>query len=371
VSTRGDRSLRVLHLITTLDRGGAEMALLHLLRRLLDAGVAPTVAYLKGSGELRSEFEAAGVPVHALGDTALGEIGAYGRGRRLVRKTRPDVVHTHLFKADCLGAAICGPRPHDGGPKLVSTKHNEDVYLAGDGARPRALRAVARRVAARADALVAITPGVRRFFEEHLGETAHAMRVITYGLPPAHPGDAAGFRREIGVPSATPLVVCLARFVEQKDHATLLDAFARVPGDGRLVLLGRGPLEEQIRAQTARDPRVIVHGFTNEPRHALTAADVVVLSSRHEGLGLALLEAAAHGVPVVATRVGGIPDVVVDGANGLLVPPGDPEALAAALSRVLYDAPLREKMGIAARATSHVAMEAYVHGHTALYGEMA
>ncbi len=354
MSTPGDRSLRVLHLITTLDRGGAENALLGLVRsfrrkRVNGAKVASSVAYLKGPGELTPEFEAAGATVHDLGRTLLGQAGSYGRARRLVRYLDPEVVHTHLFKADCLGAALCGPREGRTRPRLVSTKHNEDAHLAGDGPKPRALRAVARRVAGRANAVVAISEGVQTFFVDTLGEEWERMQVIPYDPPAMAPGDGATFRSDAGVLPGTPLAVCLARFVPQKDHRTLLEAFARVPGDARLVLLGRGPLESEIREQAAGDPRVIVHGFVDDPRHALTAADVVVLSSRHEGLGLVLLEAAQLGVPTVATRVGGIPEAVFDGTAGLLVPPGDPAALASALERVLFDPDLRQRLSLGAR----------------------
>ena len=123
--TRSDPVSRsLLHLATTLDRGGAEKALLHLASAQVASGRwRVEVAYLKGEGELAAEFEAAGVRVHDLGFRGLGAVGAYGRARRLTRELAPDVVYTHLFKTDTLGAEMVGPhRP--GRAALISTKHN-------------------------------------------------------------------------------------------------------------------------------------------------------------------------------------------------------------------------------------------------------
>ena len=365
----GNGPPRVLHLITTLDRGGAEHALLHLVRALHEAGSARCdVSFWKGAGELAGEFAEAGAGVTDLGRGG-GPVGAAGHARRLVGEARPDVVHTHLFKADCLGAALCRGR---GRPALVSTKHNQDVYLSGAGTRRGVLRAVARRVALRADALVAITPGVQRFFAETLGAVADDMREIPYGLGPAPRGDAAAFRAAHRIGPDAVVVLCAARFAKQKDHGTLLQAFRGVRGDVVLVLAGRGPLESDVRAAAAGDERVRVVGFLRDTSDAFAAADAVVLSSVHEGLGLVLLEAARRGLPAVATRVGGVPDVVADGDTGLLVPPRDPPALAAAMQRVCDDRALRARIGEAARAraAAHHDPARCAEAHARLYRDV-
>ncbi len=355
---------RILHVITTLDRGGAETAVLHLAgEQAAEHDVA--IAYLKGSGELASHFEGRGVGVHDLAFHGLRGVGAYGRAKRLVRSWRPDVIHTHLFKADCLGAALAGAHRPDR-VRLVSTKHNEDVYLRSPG-----WRAVGRRVAARADALVAITTGVARFIAAELGAAPRHVVTIPYGVPaPVGGGDGPAFRTRHGIPLDAPLAVCLARFEPQKDHATLLDAFERLDDNAWLALLGRGSLEEQVRARAGA--RVAFCGFEPNPTDSFVAADVVVLASRHEGLGLVLLEAAQFGVPAVATRVGGISDVVTDGETGLLVPAGDAVALADALRRMLTDLSLRERLGRAAwqRVQQFHAVEDYVAATAALYDDL-
>jgi len=336
----------VLHLITTLDRGGAENALLHLCRAHAASGRWDArVAWLKGRGELAADFAAVGVPARKF-------------SRREFAKRRPDVVHTHLFKADVAGAALVGRRRR-GRCVLVSTKHNEDRYLTGTTLRAATWRTLARRAAKRADAVVAISRGVAAFFKETLGDAVGEMPVIPYGLPAprdVQPKEIAAFRARCGVADGASLVLCVGRLDAQKDPATAIRAMPRVTAtrDARLVFLGRGPMEDELRALAAATPgsNVVFAGFVDDPAPAFASADVVVLPSKWEGLGLALVEAAQHGRAVVATRVGGIPEVVEDGATGLLVAPGDAAAFGDAIARVLSDDALRRRMGDAARASA-------------------
>jgi glycosyltransferase involved in cell wall biosynthesis len=150
---------------------------------------------------------------------------------------------------------------------------------------------------------------------------------------------------------------CPARFVRQKDHSTLFAAFARLVRQTpdrrvRLVLLGRGRLEATLRREVAAAglfDRVVFGGFLPDLGPVYSMARAVVLPSIHEGLGLVLVEAALHGVPAVATRVGGIPEVVQDGVTGRLVAPSDPSALCAALADFVDDGNLAQRCGAAAR----------------------
>lgn len=334
----------VLHLITTLDRGGAENALFSLCRAQATGGRwAPRVAWLKGTGELAREFADAGVPAARF-------------SRREFANLRPAIVHTHLFKADVAGAALVGRRRR-GRAVLVSTKHNQDRYLSGATLAAATWRTLARRAAKRADAVVAISRGVAAFFRETLGDAVGDMPVIPYGLPAPRAvtaDEAAAFRARCGVPAGASLVLLVGRLDTQKDPVTAIRAMTGVVAthDARLVLLGRGPLETELRAVAAATlgANAVFAGFLADPGPAFEAADLVVLSSKWEGLGLVLVEAAQHGCAVVATNVGGIPEVVDDGTTGVLVPSGDPVAFCAAVSRLLADADLRARMGAAARA---------------------
>jgi glycosyltransferase involved in cell wall biosynthesis len=162
-------------------------------------------------------------------------------------------------------------------------------------------------------------------------------------------------RDELGISPEAPLAGTVGSLTPKKSHETLLRAARvarqRLP-DLRVAVVGQGPLAGALRrraAELAVEDAVTLVGYREDAARVASAFDLFVLSSRHEGLPVALLEAMAAGRPVVATRVGGVPEVVRDGSEGILVPPGDPEALAAAMVTVLADADLRARLGEAAR----------------------
>ena len=313
--------MRILHVITSLDRGGAEKALLALCRG--SQGHRLAVAYLKGKGELAAEFQAAGVAVHDLDVRGLRAARSLGRLASLVRAFAPDVVHSHLFKADVLAASVVGGA-RAARPALVSTKHNVDLYLTNP-----VWRGLGRAAARRADAVIAISDGVAQFLRETLGERLlrRPIAVVRYGIEPSSLPRRA--------PPGTGTMLCVARFAPQKDHDTLFDGAVLAARERpmRLVLVGRGALESALRerARTMAGVDISFAGFTDDPTPHYDAADVIVLPSRWEGLGLVLVEAALRGRPAIATDVGGIAEVVVDRTTGMLVPPGDPRALADAM----------------------------------------
>jgi glycosyltransferase involved in cell wall biosynthesis len=177
------------------------------------------------------------------------------------------------------------------------------------------------------------------------------VEVIVHGTDPSlvvdGPGARAAARATLGLPEGAQVVGSVGNFTAKKDQATLLRAFASVPESPEgthLVLVGLGPLEDDLRALAGElgiGARVLWPGSRDDVFALLPGFDAFVLSSRFEGLPIALLEAMASGVAPVATEVGGIPSVITDGQDGLLVPPGDPDALAAALGKVLGDDALR------------------------------
>jgi glycosyltransferase involved in cell wall biosynthesis len=205
------------------------------------------------------------------------------------------------------------------------------------------------------------------------GVPSDAVRVVHSGVPlpgspdPTDPlpteNDPAGWsaerrdlREELGVPPDGFLLGNVAQFVEHKGHRFLLDALERIlrfePG-AHLVLLGSGELEKDLRKQAERlglARAVTFAGFRPDVARYLSAMDVFTLSSVEEGLGTSILDAQAAGVPVVGTRAGGMPEAVREGESGLLVPTGDPEALANAILHLLRDPVLRTRMGRAGRA---------------------
>jgi glycosyltransferase involved in cell wall biosynthesis len=257
-----------------------------------------------------------------------------------VRAARPDLLHTHMVHADVYGSMAA----HALRVPFVSTRHNDDRYLLGP------FRYVDRAFMHGVRRIVAISDAVRAF-HERAGLPRDKLVTIHYGLdePPADPSEVAP-----DLPDDAPLVLEVGRLIEQKDHAMLLRAFARVHGAhpaARLAILGWGPLERRTRAladELGLAAAVQIPGRV-EPAAWLRRADVFAHTPRWEGFGIVLLEAMLSSLPVVATRVSAIPEIVVDGETGILVAPGEADAAAGAISALLADAGRRRELGDAGR----------------------
>jgi glycosyltransferase involved in cell wall biosynthesis len=263
---------------------------------------------------------------------------------RAVRAEQPDLLHTHMVHADVYGSIAA----HALRVPFVSTRHNDDRYLLGP------FRYVDRAFMHGARRIIAISDAVRTF-HERAGLPADKLVTIHYGLDtlPLTPSELTP--REVGIPADAPLVVAIGRLIEQKDHATLLRAFGEVnrrQPDARLAVLGWGVLEGRLRALVAElglEQSVSILGRV-EPRDWLARADVFAHTSRWEGFGIVLLEAMLSGLPIVATRVSAVPEIVIDGETGALVPVGDAPAVADGLTRLLGDPATRARLGEAGRA---------------------
>jgi glycosyltransferase involved in cell wall biosynthesis len=243
------------------------------------------------------------------------------RVRRATR--RADLVHTHLVHADVYGAL--------GARRLVSTKHNDDPFRAG------AFRYVERALARKASSVIAITHALARFQVERVGLPADKVEVIHYGLDDMP--QPWGANDEDDVARDARVILAISRLERQKGIDVAIRALPEVleahPGT-RLVVLGEGPQRAELE-RLAGSLGVPVHlpGRVPDVAAWLRRADLLVHPARWEGFGLALLEAMLASLPVVATSVSSIPEIVVAGETGLLVPPDDPAALATAITRVL------------------------------------
>ncbi|MCU0265717.1 MAG: glycosyltransferase [Actinomycetia bacterium] len=351
--------IRVLHILTTLDPGGAELQTLHVISRLPRERFACEVAYLKGAGGLAERYEMAGIPVHRLGLRGLLDAPVFRRAHDLCRAVRPDIVHTHLMKADVVGAVAARLARV---PFVVATKHNEDRYLRHPG-----LRVAARAAAELADRTVVVSDAVGRFFVRTLSLAPADLVRIRHGLPPEDspaPPEAearADVRREFALPAEATVALTVARLSEQKGLTDLVRAaslLAEARPELRFLVAGRGEDEAALRDLATRldvADRVRFAGYRGDIPRLMAAADLFVLPSRWEGFGLVLLEAMRAARAVVATRIGGIPEVVVDGETGLLVhyeegePRGFEAGLAEAVNELVADPERARAMGRAGR----------------------
>jgi glycosyltransferase involved in cell wall biosynthesis len=325
------------------------------------------VVACRAGGVLAERTRAAGLAVREMrfrGD--LWPAAALALASTL-KEMRPDVVHLHDPHA--VSAGLLARRLAPGRRALVATRR---VDFALRGFLSRRKYAACDRVIAVSDAIAGV---LRRG-----GLPAERVRLVYEGVPdrPAQPGGQDALR-ELGIPEDAPVVGNVAALTGHKDQATLLAAAARVGvrrPDARFVIVGEGELRGRLEALSrdlGLERRCIFAGFRADLDRLIPAFTVFCLSSHMEGLGTSLLDAMAFGVPVVATAVGGIPEAVTDGVTGRLVPPRDPDALAAALVEALAHPARRAEWGRAGRQRfeERFTAERMVEATLAVYAELA
>jgi len=362
--------VKVLHLQRIGGIGGSERHVLELLPALRARGIDARFLGLDDTGGAPGPFyealAAKDVPFERLPCPHDVDPGLARRTSAAVRRSRPDLVHTHLVHADVYGAyAAARARA-----RLVSTKHNDDPFRSGRG------RYAERMLTRRADRVICITKALARFNREVVGLPAEKLRVVHYGLDA--PPQPWGMRGGPELPPDTPVLLAICRLVPQKGLDVAVEALAGVREqhpDAHLVVLGEGPLRDELSSLAAGygiDGAVSLPGRVGDVAWWLRRAAVIVHPARWEGFGLALLEAMLSARPVVATAVSSIPEIVVDGETGLLVPPDDPAALAAAVSDLLDDPARASAMGEAgrARALTEFSVERMAERTVSVYDEV-
>ena len=346
-----DAPARVLWLIKGLGAGGAER-LLALSARLRDRdAVEPQIAYLlEHKRALIDEFAAAGVPTTCLRARGSWDLRWIRGLRHLCRSERIAIVHSHS-PITTIGARIAlRTMPRSVRPALVTTEHN--VW----GSHARATR-LADAATARGEELhLAVSGAVRESMPARLRE---GTRLVQYGVPVAEVReigrDREGARRALGVGPGEVLVGTVANLRATKGYPDLLAAARLVvdrADDVLFVALGQGPLEAELRARADElglGTRFRFLGYRADAVEVMSAFDVFCLASHYEGLPIALMEALVLGIPVVATDVGGIAEVVTDGQEAILVTPGRPQELADAIVALAADPERRAEMSRRAR----------------------
>jgi glycosyltransferase involved in cell wall biosynthesis len=334
--------------------GGVSQHLWSLVPRLQEFGFHVKVVFLGGGATLR-ETEARGIPSRAVKKRGRGDLLAVLRLARVLRELRASVVHTHTLSTNFYGrfAAVLARVP----VRITSVHSFMADLLQHDpagGIGNRLLFWQNQLMNRFVHRIVAVSPGVRDWLLT-ARVPADRIRVIRCGIDLNTLGDALGAREFLGLERTDWVIGNIARADPVKDQMALLEAaIPMMLSDSpvKLAIIGEGPERERLQARVRSagvGQQVVLPGRIPDARSLMPAFDVFALSSRVEGVPLALLEAMAAHRPVVATRVGGIPDVVENGESGLLVPPGSPGPLAEAIARVRARPELAERLGAAGR----------------------
>jgi glycosyltransferase involved in cell wall biosynthesis len=344
---------KILLLTEACTVGGVEMHLLSLAKYLNKAKYDLTLAFFvekpDDARSLKSDFLKCGVKIVDLKGGNKFSIAALLRLIKLIRTEQFDIIHTHLYRADLIGALaskICRT------PILISSVHNTDARL-----QKRLIALLIRTANRAAVQTIVISDAVGRYLIDTVKLDPNKIKRIYYGLEvKGYSTVKQDIRKEYRIYDA-PLVGMVGRYAPVKGHQYLLEAMKKVIekiSRAKLFLAGHDQQNtkaklEQLAEKLGISENVIFAGFSSNVLDLDSQFDVFALSSLWEGFGLVLLEAMSVGTPVVATRVGAVPEIVVDGKTGFLVPPGDPEAMAEKLILLLENKTLAKEIGEAGR----------------------
>lgn len=348
--------MKIIHLSKMTGTAGSEGHLLVLLEGLRARGEDAQLWILVEPGNPVTDYatraQALGIPVERILILHHLDPSLWLRLARRLHAARPAVVHTHLLHADLYGipAARLARVPH-----VVSSRHNDDTFR-----RKRIVRWLNRWLWSQTDAGIAISDAIQRFSIEVEGAAPHKLHTVHYGLSPASVSAPAGARTELcealGLPADALIIGSVCRLIEQKGLSYAIEGFARIARhvpEAHYVIAGDGDQRATLE-RLAREAGVVdrVHflGWRRDAHAVFAALDVLLAPSLWEGFGLVFLEAMALSVPVISTTVSAIPEVIVDGQTGWLVPPRDAEAIAAALQDALTHPAEMRRRGTAGRA---------------------
>jgi glycosyltransferase involved in cell wall biosynthesis len=319
-------------------------------------------------GWLQEQCAHKGIPVHVLPISGIAGWQWFRTCLKLVRTNQVDLIHAHEFSAIICGWVVA----RLSGIPFVGTVHGKNYFWE------KARRRLAYRIVSRSGRLVAVSQDLKRFVMEKVGLSDENVELIYNGVQP-EPGvseeEVQVARAELGLERDHVVIGAIGSLYPVKGHRYLLEAMPTVlERNSRAILLviGRGELEDALKEQAKRlglEGQVRFLGMRNDIPRLLRVLDLFVLPSLSEGLSLALLEAMAAGLPVVATRVGGNAELVVEGETGILVPSEDPTTLSEGLCRLLSSGEMRERFGrnAAARVAQRFSAKLMAENYQCLY----
>ncbi len=365
--SKNNKVKTILFLSTSSGPGGAEQVISNLAASI-DPAKYRGVLCLFRPGWLQERSQGCGVPTYVIPTQGMTDWRWAFRFRDLLKDEHVDLIHAHEFDANVQGTTVAAYL----GIPLVATVHGKH-YFWEKFRRRLAYRWVSRRAT-----MVAVSEDLRRFIVENVGIASDRISVLYNGVnvPPAPvPADIETCRREMNVPDTDRVIGVVGNLYPVKGHQYLIDAIPAVLEkypDTSFVFAGRGELENDLKQQVNRlglDKRVHFLGLRQDIPRILALLDVFVLPSLSEGLSMAILEAMMAGKPVIATRVGGNPEIVLDGETGFLVTPKDSHALAASLIALLKDRHLAIQFGEKGkrRAEHQFSLQIMVSAYQSLY----
>jgi glycosyltransferase involved in cell wall biosynthesis len=351
VAHRGN-DLGVLHVTSERGWRGGEQQMLYLASALRERGLRQHVLVRRGT-VAHERMRAEGFDVHPLAIANELDVGAVQAIASRMRRLRPHVAHAHASKAHgliAMAARLCGRRR----PALIATRRVDYSIF-----RHRSPGLDRLKYDPGVDHVLAVSERIRQVLLAD-GLDPDRVSVAHSGVDLARidraPATQDALRAAARIPAGALVIGTVGALVGHKDHATLVAAMGEVHvhrPDVHLVIVGEGRLRLALEAQIAAGPlghRVHLVGWRDDVPSWLRVFDVFAFSSREEGLGTSVIDAMAARMPIVATRAGGIPELLTDGVHGLLVPPQDPPALAAALLTLLADPDRAKRLGTAGRA---------------------
>jgi glycosyltransferase involved in cell wall biosynthesis len=368
--------VKILQLINSLSAGGAELHLLTLCRHLKKQNVEVVVACMReqvrDSRSLRVDFEKEGIKIITLNADSRYDYRFFGKIARVLTEECPDVLHTHLPRADLAGAFARFLNPSAAWVCSVHAIYSED--WSGRWTLPL-IRCLWRR----ADAMLCISHAVKDWLTQQ-GVPSEKARVIHYGIEMERFSQSVVRFGEKSNLNGYTVIGSIGRLEPRKNHECLIAAMPDVCKSVPNALLliaghdawGYGETLRRLIDQLGLGANVRLVGFQNDVPSFLSAIDVFAFATKSEGFGQVLVEAMAAGKPVVASRIPPLTEIVVDGETGLLVEPGQPKAFADAITELLIDLDQRQCMSRLAerRVQRHFAADRMVAETLALYDEL-
>lgn len=363
---------KVLFIIWSLERGGAERFLAGLLTHLDRTKFEPVLCCLNWKGEWGEQIETLGIKVIALNKKGKVDLKAFAQLRRIIREGEFDIVNTHLWLADTMGrlAAI-----KEKTPIIVSTAQNVDVW------KKSWHRMVDRWFAKHTNMVIAVSQAVKKYYHEDVGIPTDKINVIPNAIDVSayeNIGDITYLYKDLNITSDDFVIACVGRLNPQKAHHFLLESLKPLKSkytNLKVVIVGKGELKNHLVTLSKEygvSDIVRFVGHRSDIPQILAFSDALVLPSIFEGLPLCVLEAMASELPVIATDVGGTAELAVDGVTGYIVPPRDPQALTAAIEKLMKLSDQGKALGTAGKkiVTERFSIQAITRQTEQLFSEL-